>query len=208
MVKFSKAGISRVQRIQRYLSYLGMGGVLWLSSGPLWAANSAGATFKAEITQGTCDVIVDSNNIELGIVQFADLVLGKVNRETQITLRNCTSVVNRNSITPTITVTGNHVGTNDKSLFRDKGADEKNEASMAVGITVQLKKFSGTEWSPDLKDDEPFHLANKGTIVNDKTPTVPVKFSLVCALAGGQTVAVCKKAGKIKATLTFTFNYR
>ncbi|NHB93674.1 hypothetical protein C5469_16620 [Photorhabdus cinerea] len=186
------------------MSYIGMAGVLWLFSAPLWAENSVSAKFKATITQGTCDISVSDSNIELGTVQFKDVVSGKINKEAYLTLKNCTAVVNKDSITPTITVTGDHVDT-DETLFRNR-----DKQSPAMGVTVQLKTLNGGEWSSDLKNGVPFHLANKGTIINDHAPSVsvPVKFSLMCAPVVGESAADCKKTGKISATMTFTFDYR
>ncbi|WP_225816863.1 fimbrial protein [Photorhabdus antumapuensis] len=215
MAQSNKTGISMVLYVRRYLSYIGMAGVLWLFSGPLWAGkcgkNCDIATFKAEITQGTCDItlIGSSNNIELGTVQFSDVVSGQVNREAKLELGNCTSVVNKNSLVPTITVTGNHDGTSDKTLFRNSNK-EGSQVSTAMGITVKLKKFGDKDWSSKVSDGDPFKLANPGTIISDLSPpvVVPVNFSLVCAPAAGQTIADCKKAGKISATMTFTFDYR
>uniref|UniRef100_UPI0036D80ECE fimbrial protein n=1 Tax=Photorhabdus sp. RM322S TaxID=3342825 RepID=UPI0036D80ECE len=205
MAQSNKTGISMVLYVRRYLSYIGMAGVLWLFSGPLWAKNSVNAKFKATITQGTCDISVSDSNIELGTVQFKDIVSGKINKEAHLMLENCTAVVNKDSITPTITVTGDHVDT-DETLFRNR--DKENIAAM--GVTVQLKTLNGGEWSPDLKNGAPFHLANKGTIINDRAPSVsvPVKFSLMCVQVAGKPVADCKKTGKISATMTFTFDYR
>ncbi|MCT8346131.1 fimbrial protein [Photorhabdus temperata] len=190
--------------VRRYLSYIGMAGVLWLFASPLWAKNSVNAKFKATITQGTCDISASDSNIELGTVQFKDVVSGKINKEAYLTLKNCTAVVNKDSITPTITVTGDHVDT-DETLFRNR-----DKQSPAMGVTVQLKTLNGGEWSSDLKNGVPFHLANKGTIINDHAPSVsvPVKFSLMCAPVVGESAADCKKTGKISATMTFTFDYR
>ncbi|WP_236637230.1 fimbrial protein [Photorhabdus australis] len=204
MVKFSKTGISRVQRLRGYLNYIGVGGVLWLSSGPLWAANSAIVTFKADIAYGTCDIAVDNNNIDLGKVQFASLVSGSAYGETNLTLRNCSDVIDANRVAPAITITGEHFGTNDKTLFRTKDS----EVPAAVGVTVRLKKLNGTEWSSNIADSEPFYLADKGTVINAQTPSVPVRFSLVCAPGAGETVMVCKKSGNIAAVVNFTFDYR
>ncbi|WP_242689502.1 fimbrial protein [Photorhabdus cinerea] len=204
MAQSNKTGISMVLYVRRYLSYIGMAGVLWLFSAPLWAENSVSAKFKATITQGTCDISVSDSNIELGTVQFKDVVSGKINKEAYLTLKNCTAVVNKDSITPTITVTGDHVDT-DETLFRNR-----DKQSPAMGVTVQLKTLNGGEWSSDLKNGVPFHLANKGTIINDHAPSVsvPVKFSLMCAPVVGESAADCKKTGKISATMTFTFDYR
>ncbi|WP_246550261.1 fimbrial protein [Photorhabdus caribbeanensis] len=206
MVKFSKAGISRIQRLRGYLNYIGMGGVLWLSSGPLWAANSAIATFKADIAYGTCDIAVDNNNIDLGKVQFASLVSGNAYGETNLTLRNCSDVIDADRVAPAITITGEHFGTSDKTLFRSQNSEDS--VSKAVGVTVRLKKLNGTEWSSNIRDSEPFYLADKGTVINAQTPSVPVRFSLVCAPAAGETIMVCKKPGKIYANVNFTFDYR
>ncbi|WP_445373610.1 fimbrial protein [Photorhabdus tasmaniensis] len=204
MAQSNKTGISMILYVRRYLSYIGMAGVLWLFASPLWAKDSANAKFKATITQGTCDVSASDSNIELGTVQFKDVESGKINKEAYLTLKNCTAVVNKDSITPTITVTGDHVDT-DETLFRNR-----DKQSPAMGVTVQLKTLNGGEWSSDLKNGVPFHLANKGTIVNDRAPSVsvPVKFSLMCAQVAGKQAADCKKTGKISATMTFTFDYR
>ncbi|KER04294.1 fimbrial protein [Photorhabdus temperata] len=204
MAQSNKTGISMVLYVRRYLSYIGMAGVLWLFASPLWAKDSVNAKFKATITQGTCDISASDSNIELGTVQFKDVVSGKINKEAYLTLKNCTAVVNKDSITPTITVTGDHVDT-DETLFRNR-----DKQSPAMGVTVQLKTLNGGEWSSDLKNGVPFHLANKGTIINDHAPSVsvPVKFSLMCAPVVGESAADCKKTGKISATMTFTFDYR
>ncbi|WP_445495886.1 fimbrial protein [Photorhabdus sp. SF281] len=208
MAQSNKTGISMVLYVRRYLSYIGMAGVLWLFSAPLWAKNSVSAKFKATITQGTCDISASDSNIELGTVQFKDVVSGKINKEAYLTLKNCTAVVNKDSITPTITVTGDHVDT-DETLFRNRGT-ESTASTAEMGITVQLKTLNGGEWSSYLKNGVPFHLANKGTIINDHAPSVsvPVKFSLMCAQVAGELAADCKKTGKISATMTFTFDYR
>jgi type 1 fimbria pilin len=163
-------------------------------------------TVAATITRGSCQVsLPGGSTLDVPQVDRALLQNGSIQNPTpfDVEISNC---IGTPTSAPTLTVTGNTIGTSEPGKYLFNNGDNSGEqSSKAQGYGITLSETSLSNWDTNklLTTDQEIHLTNLEPNGEKKTLYVGV---------GCGTQVDCRQTtlvtGSLQATLTFSFAYK